>query len=229
VAQLQNRNASPAGAEHPAPLNQRGALRAVGKKGSLVPPGVPGPLVDQDGDAPISTAVRTPLVAAPMPLNAKPGAAADASKLPARMAVLTPEMVEAVRRQCVDLKAFTGKGDPQVVRLAVKAVDDIHDEMAKLAQVSALWGKRVLYLTHHVRGATQQHSLRWRGYTVAQGRGAHKHLSWDEAADRIRAQPYEVKIKFHALDLEARRLNEAEQAARADLKRLRALNQDPDR
>ena len=220
MAQPHDPSASPSGADHPGRLSQRGALRAIGQRVALVPPGVPGPLVDQDDDASISADVRRPLVAAPMPLNATGAAAAN---LPPRPAVLAPAMVEAVRQQCVDLKAFTGKGDPRAVRQATKAVDAIHDEMAKLAQASVMWGKRVLYLTHHVRSVTQQHSLRWRGYTVAQGRGAHKHLSWDEAADRILTQPYEVQIKFHALDLEARRLNEAEQVARADLKRLRAM------
>lgn len=225
MAQPHDPSASPAGADHPGRLSQRGALRAIGQRAALVPPGVPGPLVDQDDDASISADVRRPLVAAPMPLNATGAAAANLSTRPA---VLAPAMGEAVRQQCVDLKAFTGKGDPRVVRQAIKAVDDIHAEMAKLAQASALWGKRVLYLTHHVRSDTQQHSLRWRGYTVTQGRGAHKHLSWAEAAERIRAQPYEVQIQGYALDSEARRLNEAEQAARADLKRLRALGHDAD-
>lgn len=228
MAQLLNSDVSPTGAEHPTPLNQRRALRAIGQKG-LVPPGVPGPLVDQDGDASNCEAPRLPLLAAPIPMDAKSEAGAGAAHLLTRPAVLDPEMAEAVRQQRVDLKAFTGKGDPRAVRQAIKAVDDIHAEMAKLAQASALWGKRMLYLTHHVRGQTQQHSLRWRGYTVVDGRGAHKHLSWDEAADRIRAQPYEAQIKFHALDAEARRLNSAEQDARADLKRLRALDQDSDR
>ena len=227
MAQPLNRNASLAGADHhPAPLNQRRALRAIGQRGALVPPGVPGPLVDQDGGAPPGAALRQPLVAAPMPL--KSGAGTATAHLPTPRPALDPEVAEAVRQQCVDLKAFTGKGDPRAVRLAIKAVDDIHAEMAKLAQASVLWGKRVLYLTHHVRGDTKQHSLRWRGYTVTQGRGAHKHLSWPEAAERIRAQPYEVQIQGYALDSEARRLNEAEQAARADLKRLRALSQDAD-
>lgn len=139
---------------------------------------------------------------------------------------MTRHMAHDVRQQCVDLKAFTGKGNARAVRRAMKAVADIHAEMTKLAQLSILWGKRMLYLANHVRTAYHQHSLRWRGYTVTDGRGVHKHLSWDEAAKRISQQPYEAQIKFHALDAEARRLNDAELAARLELKRLRALTQD---
>ena len=218
-----NRESTPAGADHPASLNQRLALRAVGQKDAL-PPKAPGPLVDQDGDESVMLEVRQPLVAAPMPVYANLVSESGAARLTVKAAETDQSVPKTSRQQRVDLKAFTGKGDRRVVRQAMKAVDDIHAEMAELAQVSVLWGKRVLYLTHHTRSLTQQHSLRWRGYSVVDGKGGHKHLSWDEAADRIRVQPYEVQIHFHTLDSEARRLNAVEQEARAELKRLRSLD-----
>ena len=220
------------GAEHASALDQRHALRAVGQRGRLSPGDGPGPLMDQDGehDVPTSTALK-PLRAAPMPTFTRPASGAlsggaDEPKVSGAAAnlvsVAVPRSAATACQRGVDLKAFTGRGEARSVRQASKIVDDIHARMRDVAQASAQLGKNVLYLTVHARNLTHQHSLRWRGYTMVGGRGAHKHLTWDEAAERIAAHPYAVAVQMQAWDAEARELNRVEQVARASLKRARA-------
>lgn len=221
-----------AGAEHASALDQRHALRAVGQRARLLPGDGPGPLMDQDGEhaAPISTVLK-PLRAAPMPMSTRPASgaiygSADKPKVSGAAAnmvsVTLPRSAETACQRGVDLKAFTGRGEARSLRQASKIVDDIHARMRDLAQASAQLGKNVLYLTVHARNLTHQHSLRWRGYTMVGSRGGHKHLTWDEAAERIAAHPYAVAVQMQAWDAEARELNRVEQVARASLKRARA-------
>ena len=220
------------GAEHGSALEQRRALRAVGQRMRLLPGTGPGPLMDQDGehDAPAPRALK-PLRAAPTPAFTRPASAAiydgadepQVSGAAANMvSVAVPRSAETACQRGVDLKAFTGRGEARSVRQASKTVDDIHARMRDVAQASAQLGKNVLYLTVHARNLTHQHSLRWRGYTMVGGRGAHKHLTWDEAAERIAAHPYAVAVQMQAWHAEARELNRVEQVARASLKRVRA-------
>jgi len=63
--------------------------------------------------------------------------------------------------------------------------------------------------------------LRWRGYVVVGGRGVYKHLTWDEAAQRIEQQPYALQVQLQLWNAQARDLNQAEQVARTELKRVR--------
>jgi hypothetical protein len=234
-------NRSEAGASNPTSLNrrlvQRMALRAVGQRAPLVLPPKPGDLVDPDGAADDALGfARKPLVAAPRPAfegvvaatvaarTALPvvlGAAPDAGSL------AEPLAAETACQPTVDLKAFTGRGEPRSVRLAAKAVDDIHARMRELALASMKVGKNVLYLTVHARSLTNQHSLRWRGYSLVGGKGRHTHLTWDEAAQRIRSYPYAVLAQLQVWDAEARELNDLERAARAEYRLLRSNHESP--
>lgn len=219
-----------AGAERGSSLDQRMALRAVGQRGLVVPPVGPGPLVEPDGsEVPVVTLKLQPLQAAPMPSYSKVGAAAGSTEpveqkalVAVAVAVGQDGTVRAgtVCQPRVDVKAFTGKGEARALRLATKAVDDIHDRMRGMAQETVKLGKNVLYLAVHARSLTNQHSLRWRGYVVVDGKGVHKHLTWGDAEQRIQQYPYEVQAQLQVWDREARELNKAEQAARAQLKRL---------
>jgi hypothetical protein len=112
------------------------------------------------------------------------------------------------------------------LRLAAKDVDDVHGRMRLLAAQSVRLGKGLLYLTVHVRRSTNQHSLRWRGFVVVGGCGVRRHLSWDEAAVCIAKQPYAVRMELARCDAEARELNEAEQQARQELRRLLSAGAD---
>ena len=227
------------GAEHASALDQRYALQAIAQRVRLLPGVGPGPLMDQDGgefDEP-KQAVLRPLRAAPMPVFGRsPSAAVPAEAASQEVSgaaansvwVAAPLSAETVCQHSVDLKAFTGKGEPRSVRQASKVVDDIHGQMRAVAQASAQLGKSVLYLTVHARSLTHQHSLRWRGYTLVGSKGGHKHLTWDEAAERIAAHPYGVAVQMQVWDAEARELNRVEQIARASLKRARAARA-PDR
>ena len=229
------------GAEHAAALDRLIVLKAVGQRTRLLASAGPGPLVEQDEDCdevgvPASPALK-PLRAAPMPVFARPTAAAISAETVVQrgsgaaantVLIAVSVSAETTCQQGVDLKAFTGKGEPRLVRLASKAVDDIHARMRELALASVKVGKNVLYLTVHARSLTNQHALRWRGYTVVGGKGGHKHLTWDEAADRIAAHPYGVAVQMQVWDGEARELNRVEQNARAALRRARA-GSPPDR
>ena len=176
---------------------------------------------------------RKPLLAATMPVLGAPVAESVSSPAVVQMvssaapdAILDVEPIPAGTscQPSVDLKAFTGRGEPRSVRLAAKAVDDIHARMRELALASMKVGKNVLYLTVHAR-LTNQHSLRWRGIAQVGGRTRHKHLTWDEAAERIRLHPYDALVRLQVWDAEARELNEIEQAARAKHRGLRASHQ----
>lgn len=205
-------------AERAQALNQRTALRAVGQRHLVVPSTGPGPLVEQDDSNALS--------AAPTPVFDKPGAVlvsveAMGQKDSGCAAVGARFDAHPMCQHGVDVKAFTGKGTPRTVRLATKAVDGIHARMRDLAQDSVKLGKKVLYLTVHMRSQTNQHSLRWRGYVVVGGRGVYKHLTWDEAAQRIGQQPYALQVQLQLWNAQARELNQAEQVARTELKRVR--------
>ncbi|MBW8833373.1 MAG: hypothetical protein JF606_29165 [Burkholderiales bacterium] len=206
------------GAERAPTLNQRTALRAVGQRLLVVLSTGPGPLVEQDESH--------ALPVAPTPVFDKPVAVvvsidAMGQKDSGAAAVGARFDAEPVCQHGVDVKAFTGKGTPRAVRLATKAVDDIHARMRNLALDSVKLGKKVLYLTVHMRSQTNQHSLRWRGYVVVGGRGVYKHLTWDEAAQRIEQQPYALQVQLQLWNAQARDLNQAEQVARTELKRVR--------
>ena len=212
-------------------LDQRTALRSAGQRIVLAPSMGPGPLVEpMDSDAMPEAPTLKPLQAAPMhvlraPVSVDSCSVADRQRAPDAAADRVSRdgsmRAETACRQGVDLKAFTGKGEARTVRQAAKTVDDIHARMREAAQASARIGKNVLYLTVHARSATNQHALRWRGYTVVNGKAGHRHLTWDEAAERIRRYPYEVMLQLRIADTEARELNRVEQDARSELRRLR--------
>lgn len=228
------------GAEHASALDRLIVLKAVGQRVRLLPSAGPGPLMEQDEDLDeavvLVSPVLKPLRAAPMPVFARPTAAAISAETVVQrgsgaaantVLVAVSVSAETICQQGVDLKAFTGKGEPRSVRLASKAVDDIHARMRELALASMKIGKNVLYLTVHARSLTNQHALRWRGYTVVGGKGGHKHLTWDEANKRIRSHPYGVLMQLQIWDAEARELNRVEQLTRAALRRSHAeLSQD---
>jgi hypothetical protein len=231
-------------------MDQRGDLRAFGRL-RAVPAQGPGPLVDCDSDA-AGQAVRVPVFEAwaepnvvaergavtlhqthagvPSPFRSSLAIALkhDAVPMADQSGFTSTPFRRPVAEPCqraVDIKAFTGKGEPLALRTATKNVDAIHSRMRELALASVALGKNQLYLTLHARQDTGQFSLRWRGYVVVDGRGGHKHLAWDSAASRIAAMTYVVRMQMQIWDAEARRLNEAERAARLTLKRARRVTQ----
>jgi len=208
----------------------------------LAVPAAPGPLVDELG-VPFKRARDNAMnllqPAAPIPFALRPVAGTVLQGVVSQKGTAAPyspkdfeasEQVVAMAesseasscQSTVDVKAFTGRGEARPVRQAIAAVDAIHTRMRQLAATSVAAGKNMLYLTVHARAATQQVSVRWRGYRVEAGVGRHKHLSWDDAAALIAQQPYEMQTHALAWDKEARELNDAEVAARRALTRLRA-------
>jgi len=177
-------------------LPQRRSFKRLGQRHLVAPVAGPGPLVDAEAGPPVTEAAPAPGA------GGSPGVG-----------------VREARQLAVDLKAFKGRGTPRAVRNALLPVDAIHAAMRSLAQASAELGKRQLYLALHVRSETGQHSLRWRGYTASDG---HRHLSWEQALERIEAQPYTVRQHLQAYDAKARELNELECQARAELRRIQA-------
>lgn len=189
----------------------------------VVPAPVPGPLVEG-----LDAAARglTKVAGSSSPRQAPPLSSLPAAPRP--FAVPSPPVAEPVPcaavanaescQHAVDTKAFTGRGEPREVRLAIGVVDKVHQQMDQLIAQAGGARKAQIYLTLHVR-STGQHSLRWRGYTAAAG---HVHLSWDAAKARFAQQPYAQRAQLVAWDLQAKELNADEIKARLELKRARA-------
>lgn len=206
-------------------LEQGAALRAVGQRAVARAAAMagPGPLVDLD-EAPAPVAAPKPLAAAPVAFSGRPVAGRGVS----RGLQQVPVVQQQGGPRGVDVKAFTGRGEARDVRAAEAAVDKIRQQMEILAEQSKRWGNLTnLYLTLHVRRDTGQAVLRWRGKDFEGGVAKHRHLTADEASERIRPFPYQQQVEFTGLNEEVLRLNEAEQAARRALKKVKAAAAKP--
>jgi hypothetical protein len=120
------------------------------------------------------------------------------------------------RQRVVDTKALTGRGAHARVRNAKAVVDQIHQDMLALAELSSKFGKGQIFLTVHRRdiatGATM--SLRWRGYRATPTGAIRAHLSWAEADSMLANQPYQTAKALATLNVRARELNNLERQAR---------------
>lgn len=135
------------------------------------------------------------------------------------------------RQHRVDIKAFKGRGTAgtllpdravpaaggsRLLRDALAAVERVHGEMIKLAQLTHEVVGRDAYLCLHRRANTQQLSLRWRRADTASA-----HVPWPKVPELFRRYLPAMLLWYQEVDRQARALNQREKACRYALKHAR--------
>lgn len=112
-------------------------------------------------------------------------------------------------------KAFKGRGATggKLARLQAE-LEHIRTEQRNLSVVTRQVAGRQFYLTVHRRGATGQHSLRWRMANMRQG----GHLAWGAMPQQFASLPDQLRDWYGRINDSALTLNEAEMRARQSLR-----------
>ena len=114
----------------------------------------------------------------------------------------------------VDRKAFKGRGDRRRLLKAQTAVDQVHQDMRRLAVATKSIKAKRFYLAIHTRGSTGQLSLRWR----RAGTTDTSHIAWDELEDFLSPLPPDLVQWYQTVNEMAASLNSQEKHNRSVLR-----------
>ena len=121
----------------------------------------------------------------------------------------------------VDRKAFKGRGDRRRLLKAQAAVDQVHQDMRRLAVATKSIKAKRFYLAIHTRGSTGQLSLRWR----RAGTTDTSHIAWNELEDFLSPLPSDLVQWYQTVNEMVTSLNAQEKHNRSILRHFTELIQ----
>ena len=121
----------------------------------------------------------------------------------------------------VDRKAFKGRGDRRRLIKAQAAVDQVHQDMRRLAVATKSIKAKRFYLAIHTRGSTGQLSLRWR----RAGTIDTSHIAWDELENFLSPLPSDLVEWYQTVNELVTFLNAQEKYNRSVLRHFKELIQ----
>ncbi|WP_150127656.1 hypothetical protein [Janthinobacterium psychrotolerans] len=119
----------------------------------------------------------------------------------------------------VDRKAFKGRGDRRRLNKAQAAVDQVHQDMRRLAVATKSIKAKRFYLAIHTRGSTGQLSLRWR----RAGTSDTSHIAWDELEHFLSPLPSDLVQWYQTVNKLVTFLNAQEKHNRSILRYFKEL------